>query len=218
VAPRSAPDHGLGETIGAWSDADEGLTCAYMTPATGAPPRSWPTGCATPAWTRTSTRSATWSAATPRRPGAKTLITGSHYDTVRNGGKYDGRLGILLPIAIVRHLHARGERLPFHLEVVGFAEEEGVRFKSTFLGSMRDHRPVRHGAAGRARRRRRQRCARRSSQAGHDPGAIPAIAREPEDLLGFVEVHIEQGRCCWNAACRWAWSRRLPAARATWSS
>ena len=59
-----------------------------------------------------------WSAATRRStPDAKTLMTGSHYDTVRDGGKYDGRLGILLPIAIVRHLHARGERLPFHLEV-----------------------------------------------------------------------------------------------------
>ena len=69
------------------------------------------------------------------QPDAKTLITGSHYDTVRDGGKYDGRLGILLPLAIVRHLHQRGERLPFHLEIVGFAEEEGVRFKSTFLGS-----------------------------------------------------------------------------------
>ena len=68
-------------------------------------------------------------------PQAKTLLTGSHYDTVRNGGKYDGREGILVPIAIVRHLHERGETLPFHVEVIGFSEEEGVRFKSTFLGS-----------------------------------------------------------------------------------
>jgi allantoate deiminase/N-carbamoyl-L-amino-acid hydrolase len=64
-----------------------------------------------------------------------TLLTGSHYDTVRNGGKYDGREGILLPIAVVKHLHERGETLPFHFEVIGFSEEEGVRFKSTFLGS-----------------------------------------------------------------------------------
>ena len=68
-------------------------------------------------------------------PQARTLLTGSHYDTVRNGGKYDGREGILLPIAVVKHLHERGETLPFHFEVIGFSEEEGVRFKSTFLGS-----------------------------------------------------------------------------------
>ncbi|MGS0759142.1 allantoate amidohydrolase, partial [Roseateles sp. GG27B] len=53
---------------------------------------------------------------------AKRLLTGSHYDTVRNGGKYDGRLGILVPMACVRELHAQGRRLPFGFEVVGFAE------------------------------------------------------------------------------------------------
>ena len=63
------------------------------------------------------------------------LLTGSHYDTVRNGGKYDGRLGIFVPMVCVRELHRRGERLPFGIEVVGFAEEEGQRYKATFLGS-----------------------------------------------------------------------------------
>jgi hydantoinase/carbamoylase family amidase len=123
---------------------------------------------------------------------AKTLITGSHYDTVRNGGKYDGRLGILLPIAIVRELNQGGARLPYHLEVIGFAEEEGVRFRSTFLGSnavtgrfdlslldMRDADGVTMREA--------------LAQAGHDPQRIPAIARDPANLLGYVEVHIEQG-------------------------
>ena len=65
----------------------------------------------------------------------KTLLTGSHYDTVRNGGKYDGRLGILVPMAVVRELHRAGRRMPFDIEVVGFAEEEGQRYKATFLGS-----------------------------------------------------------------------------------
>jgi N-carbamoyl-L-amino-acid hydrolase len=68
-------------------------------------------------------------------PSAKTLLTGSHYDTVRNGGKYDGRLGIFVPMACVRELKRLGKRLPFHFEVVGFAEEEGQRYKATFLGS-----------------------------------------------------------------------------------
>ena len=66
---------------------------------------------------------------------AKTLLTGSHYDTVRNGGKYDGRLGIFVPMACVREVARAGVRLPFHLEVVAFAEEEGQRYKATFLGS-----------------------------------------------------------------------------------
>jgi beta-ureidopropionase / N-carbamoyl-L-amino-acid hydrolase len=68
-------------------------------------------------------------------PNAKTLLTGSHYDTVRNGGKYDGRLGIFVPMACVRELHSQGKRLPFNFEVVGFSEEEGQRYKATFLGS-----------------------------------------------------------------------------------
>src|SRR5512134_1474725 len=68
-------------------------------------------------------------------PGARTLMTGSHFDTVRNGGKYDGRLGILLPIAVVKRLHEHGIRLPFRVEVVAFAEEEGLRFRSSFLAS-----------------------------------------------------------------------------------
>ena len=66
---------------------------------------------------------------------ARRLLTGSHYDTVRNGGKYDGRLGILVPMACVRELHRAGRRLPFDFEVVGFAEEEGQRYKAVFLGS-----------------------------------------------------------------------------------
>ncbi|MEQ1660891.1 MAG: 2-oxo-4-hydroxy-4-carboxy-5-ureidoimidazoline decarboxylase, partial [Hylemonella sp.] len=71
----------------------------------------------------------------PANAGARYLMTGSHYDTVRNGGKYDGRLGIFVPMACVSKLHAAGKRLPFGIEVVGFAEEEGQRYKATFLGS-----------------------------------------------------------------------------------
>ena len=66
---------------------------------------------------------------------AKRLLTGSHYDTVRNGGKYDGRLGIFVPMACVRELQRASQRLPFGIEVVGFAEEEGQRYKAVFLGS-----------------------------------------------------------------------------------
>ncbi|MES2317358.1 MAG: allantoate amidohydrolase [Pseudomonadota bacterium] len=181
------------ETIGAWSEAEDGLTCSYMTPV----------------HRRTAEQIATWMRDAGMevaidavgnvagrylsdRPGAKTLMTGSHYDTVRDGGKYDGRLGILLPIAIVRHLSERGERLPFHFEVIGFAEEEGVRFKSTFLGS---NAIIGQFDMALLDKTDADGITMRDAllAAGHNPDAIPAIARNPADLLGFVEVHIEQG-------------------------
>jgi N-carbamoyl-L-amino-acid hydrolase len=123
---------------------------------------------------------------------AKTLLTGSHYDTVRNGGKYDGRLGIFAPMACVRELHRAGKRLPFNIEVVGFAEEEGQRYKATFLGSgallgdfkreWLDQKDV-DGVSMR----------QAMAHAGLNPADIPAIQRDPAHYLGFVEIHIEQG-------------------------
>jgi len=123
---------------------------------------------------------------------ARYLLTGSHYDTVRNGGKYDGRLGIFVPLACVRELAAAGRRLPFGIELVAFAEEEGQRYKATFLGSgalVGDFRPEwldQLDAEGIALRE-----AMRS--AGCDPEGIAALRRDPQHYLGFVEVHIEQG-------------------------
>ncbi|UMR32871.1 allantoate amidohydrolase [Massilia sp. MB5] len=181
------------EVLAQWSDDEDGLTCAYMTDA----------------HRKSAAQLADWMRAAGMEvhidavgnvvgrylsdiPGAKTLITGSHYDTVRNGGKYDGRLGILLPIAIVDHLHKQGEKLPFHFEVIGFAEEEGVRFRSTFLGS--------NAITGRFDMKLldaldANEISMRSAleAAGHDTATIPAIARKAEDVLAFVEVHIEQG-------------------------
>jgi allantoate deiminase/N-carbamoyl-L-amino-acid hydrolase len=122
----------------------------------------------------------------------RSLITGSHYDTVTNGGKFDGRLGILLPIAVAQDLRRDGRRLPFVLEIVAFSEEEGVRFKSTFLGSRAvagrfDHEVLDSLDAQGITLREALR------EAGHDVAAIDAIARDPARVLGFVEVHIEQG-------------------------
>ena len=123
---------------------------------------------------------------------ARTLLTGSHYDTVRNGGKYDGRLGIYVPMACVRALKREGTRLPFHIEVVGFAEEEGQRYKATFLASsalIGDFKPdwlAQKDAEGISMREAMQ-------HAGLDVDAIANITRNPADYLGFVEVHIEQG-------------------------
>ncbi len=123
---------------------------------------------------------------------APRLLTGSHYDTVRNGGKYDGRLGIFVPMICVRELHQQKKRLPFDLEVIGFAEEEGQRYKATFLGSgavigrfdyswldQRDSDGVSMREA--------------MASAGLDPKGIPGLKRDPSRYMGFVEVHIEQG-------------------------
>ena len=124
--------------------------------------------------------------------GAKTLLTGSHYDTVRNGGKYDGRLGIFTPMACVRALHRQCKRLPFNIEVVGFAEEEGQRYRATFLGSgalVGDFKPTwldQKDADGITMREA-------MAHAGLNVADIEGIQRNPDDYLGFVEVHIEQG-------------------------
>src|SRR5205823_10051493 len=123
---------------------------------------------------------------------AKRLLTGSHYDTVRNGGKYDGRLGILVPMACVRELAREKERLPFGIEVVGFAEEEGQRYKAVFLGSgaLTGHFDGawldQKDADGVTMREAMER-------AGLCIADIPKLARDPSKYLGFVEVHIEQG-------------------------
>jgi N-carbamoyl-L-amino-acid hydrolase len=121
---------------------------------------------------------------------ARRLLTGSHYDTVRNGGKYDGRLGILVPMACVRELHRAGRRLPFGIEVVGFAEEEGQRYKATFLGALTGHfDPAwldQRDADGVTMRDA-------MLHAGLCPDDIPRLKRDPARYLGFVEVHIEQG-------------------------
>src|SRR5687767_9281600 len=66
---------------------------------------------------------------------AKTLLLGSHLDTVINAGRFDGALGVLLPIAALQELKRRRVRLPFAVEVLGFSEEEGVRFGSAYIGS-----------------------------------------------------------------------------------
>ena len=127
-------------------------------------------------------------------PDAPALLTGSHYDTVRNGGKYDGRLGIFVPMACVQQLKQAGRRLPFAIEVVGFAEEEGQRYKATFLGSgaLTGHfNPAwldQQDADGISMRAAMQHAGLPATL-----DAISALQRDPSKYLGFVEVHIEQG-------------------------
>jgi hydantoinase/carbamoylase family amidase len=124
--------------------------------------------------------------------GAKTLILASHYDTVVDAGHFDGRLGILTALVVTEHLHQTGRRLPFHLDVIGFAEEEGVRFAAPYLGSST--------IAGRFDESVLQRrdadgvsLAQVMAEAGVDVAAIRRLARRPQTLDGYLEVHIEQG-------------------------
>src|ERR1700721_1918963 len=126
------------------------------------------------------------------RPVLPCLMLGSHYDTVRDAGRWDGPLGLITAISCVADLHKRGRRLPFAIEVVGFADEEGVRFASTLLGS--------RAVAGTfdasvLNARDNTGLAMRDAlvQFGLDPEHIGAAARIRRELHGYIELHIEQG-------------------------
>jgi allantoate deiminase len=126
------------------------------------------------------------------RPDSPVLLLGSHLDTVRNAGRYDGMLGVVTAIACVESLNARGLRLPFAIEVVGFSDEEGTRFGATLLGSralagrfdpavldMTDDAGISMRQALR--------------DFGLDPDLIPTAARRRDEILAYLELHIEQG-------------------------
>jgi len=125
-------------------------------------------------------------------PRAKTLLLGSHLDTVRDAGRFDGALGVLLPIVALAELRRRKVALPFAVEVLGFSEEEGVRFASAYLGSK--------GYSGqlRAADLRFSDAAGITVRAALEaisgaPFVLPKSAHRARDLLGYIEVHIEQG-------------------------
>ncbi|HVW21915.1 MAG TPA: allantoate amidohydrolase [Opitutaceae bacterium] len=118
----------------------------------------------------------------------RTLLLGSHLDTVRDAGRFDGALGVLLPLSALAVLRARGARLPFAVEVLGFAEEEGVRFASAYLGSK--GYCGRLAAADLARKDARGVSLRQVLGRGF---RRPGAAHRRGELLGYVEAHIEQG-------------------------
>jgi allantoate deiminase len=126
------------------------------------------------------------------RPGLACLMLGSHYDTVRDAGKWDGPLGLITAISCVARLNRKGRRLPFAIEVIGFADEEGVRFASTLLGS----RAV-AGTFDESVLNTRDRAGVTMREAiktfGLDPDHIGAAARTRRELLAYLELHIEQG-------------------------
>ncbi|MFP1893269.1 allantoate amidohydrolase [Lonsdalea quercina] len=125
---------------------------------------------------------------------APALLLGSHLDTVRNAGRYDGMLGVLCALETVRYLHQRHIRLPVALEIVGFGDEEGTRFGITLLGS--------RGLTGTwpaewlaCRDADGVSVAQALTQAGLSSDAIGEAARAPSDILAYLELHIEQGPC-----------------------
>jgi allantoate deiminase len=126
------------------------------------------------------------------KPGLPCLMLGSHLDTVRDAGRYDGMLGVISAIECVHALNSAKKRLPFSIEVIGFGDEEGVRFGTTLLGSravagtlqkevleVKDSNGIAMADALR--------------EFGLDPQAIPRIARRKGDVLAYAELHIEQG-------------------------
>lgn len=183
----------LADQLAQWSESPDGLTCTYLSPAHRA------VAAQIEDWMRQMGLAATRDAVgnvvgrlSAADPAARALIIGSHYDTVRNAGKYDGRLGILAALVLVEQLRTLGRRLPFHVDIIAFSEEEGVRFAASFLGSS--------AMAGRfdpAFLERRDAdgasLAATMRAAGLVPEEIPSLARRPHELAGYLEMHIEQG-------------------------
>ncbi|HKC45477.1 MAG TPA: allantoate amidohydrolase [Burkholderiales bacterium] len=181
------------EALGKLSELEGGLTRVYLSPEQRAA-NELVTG-----WMREAGMSARLDAAgnvvgryEGERPGLPCLMLGSHLDTVRDAGKYDGMLGVIAAIECVRTLHARTKRLAFAIEVIGFADEEGTRFNATLLGSRavagtfktevlanvdKDGVSMREAMRG----------------FGLDPARIGEAAHRREDVLAYAELHIEQG-------------------------
>ncbi|VUT00354.1 allantoate amidohydrolase [Klebsiella spallanzanii] len=126
--------------------------------------------------------------------GAPAILLGSHLDTVRNAGRYDGMLGVLTAIEVVHSLHRQGRRLKKAIEIVGFCDEEGTRFGITLLGSRGltgtwpESWLAQTDADGVS-------VAQAMVLAGLDPARIHLAARSQEEIAAYLELHIEQGPC-----------------------
>ncbi|MGQ8366732.1 allantoate amidohydrolase [Glaciecola sp. 1036] len=133
-----------------------------------------------------------WGRYVSSNPDAKRLIIGSHLDTVPNGGRYDGMMGVLAPLALIHGYHESGIALPFHVDIVGFGDEEGTRFGSTLLGSRAltgnwpdqwEHLADSNGIT----------VSDALATVGLDFHQVKKAALPKENLLAFLELHIEQG-------------------------
>ncbi|MCC5992890.1 MAG: M20 family metallo-hydrolase [Rhodobacteraceae bacterium] len=124
--------------------------------------------------------------------GAPTLLMGSHQDSVREGGAYDGIMGVVLPVLALQKLREDGVSLPFAVEVLAFADEEGVRFPTALMGP--------RVLAGRFDMAALDLCdsdgvslRRAMEDFGLSPDRLPILKRDPAQILGWIEIHLEQG-------------------------
>jgi allantoate deiminase len=181
------------EALARCSEQPDGLTRVYLSPEQRA------ASALVLQWMRDAGMSARLDAAgnvvgryEGKRPGLPCLMLGSHLDTVRDAGKYDGMLGVITAIECIANLSSRKFRLPFAVEVIGFADEEGVRFNATLLGSgaVAGHfDPANLDRTDSAGKTMREALA----EFGLDPGAIRGAARPRDEVLAYAELHIEQG-------------------------
>ena len=126
------------------------------------------------------------------RPGLPCLMLGSHLDTVRDAGRYDGMLGVVSAVECVHALSSKKKRLPFAIEIIGFGDEEGVRFGTTLLGSRAVAGTLDLGVL-QAKDPQGHTMDEALRQFGLDAKRIPAVARKKGDVLAYAELHIEQG-------------------------
>lgn len=181
------------DQLASFSALSDGILRAYLTPEhaqANAQVAEWMQAAGMSTWVDAVGNQ--WGRYEGRDPNAKTLVLGSHLDTVPYAGRYDGILGVLLAIELVADLYQRQERLPFAIEIVGFCDEEGTRFGATLIGSkalagqwdndwldLVDRDGVSMKSALEA--------------FGLPPANVAQAQRDPKHWLGFWEVHIEQG-------------------------
>jgi len=124
---------------------------------------------------------------------APVVVTGSHIDTVKHGGKFDGALGVLAAIEAVHMMHENGIQPKHSIEVVAFSDEEGSRFgfgmigSRAFAGTLKQENLLQRDEQGVS-------IAEAMQNSGFDSALIAAAARQPEQIKGYVELHIEQGK------------------------
>ena len=124
-------------------------------------------------------------------PGAPTLLIGSHLDTVRDAGRYDGALGVMVGLAALQRL--AGERLPCAVELLAFGDEEGVRFALTMTGARACAGSLDAAAHLASRDAGGITLGEALAAFGGDPDGLDAASYRSGDVCGFLEVHIEQG-------------------------
>ncbi|MEO9274401.1 allantoate amidohydrolase [Marinomonas sp. 5E14-1] len=181
------------DELGQISQSDENLDRRYLTPEHKQANQlvgEWMSQAGMKTWQDEAGN--LWGRLESSNPSAPRYLLGSHLDTVPNGGKYDGMLGVLAPISLVHYFNEQNIDLPFHLDLVGFGDEEGTRFRSTLLGSraLTGQWPLEW-----AELVDENAISLRDALAnfGLDFDAIPNATISTEGLLGYLELHIEQG-------------------------